>query len=101
MASAAWWRALVAEYHFLPHQLRMLTAAAEAWDPKEQPRARIEADGLTFTSKRRISDATATRMLQISRRDHVAAEARSLRHAAMMANWPWCQGDSGVTNRER
>jgi hypothetical protein len=33
--------------------------------------------------QRRISDATATRMLQISR-DHVAVEARWYRHAAMM-----------------
>lgn len=50
-ASAAWWRALVADYQFLPHQLRTLTAAAESWDRKEQARARIEAEGLTFTTK--------------------------------------------------
>ncbi|MCC7045027.1 MAG: hypothetical protein IT183_14270 [Acidobacteria bacterium] len=49
--SAAWWRGLMAEFAFAPHQIRTLTAAAESWDRKEQARARIEAEGLTFATK--------------------------------------------------
>jgi hypothetical protein len=80
-ASAAWWRALVAEYAFLPHQLRTLTAAAESWDRKEEARARVAAEG---------SRSRATPLASRSRtrpwRSSVTPGSRSCERCG---RWPW------------
>jgi P27 family predicted phage terminase small subunit len=46
-SSAEWWRGAVAIYDFEPHHLRLLQAAAEAWDRLQQAREAIARDGLT------------------------------------------------------
>ena len=44
----AWWAAVVEEHVLEPHQLRLLTVAAESWDRKEEARQAIQASGLVF-----------------------------------------------------
>jgi len=42
-----WWRQTVADYDLEPHHLKLLEAAADAWDRMAQARATVLADGLT------------------------------------------------------
>ncbi len=47
--AASWWRSVVADYDLEDHHLRLLQAAAEAWDRLQQARqALAEHGGLTF-----------------------------------------------------
>ncbi len=50
-ASRRWWSAICRQYVLADHQVRTLTAAAEAWDRKEQARERLTADGIVFLTK--------------------------------------------------
>ena len=46
----AWWRAVTSEYLLEPHHLRLLQAAAEAWDRAQGARQEVAAYGsLTIT----------------------------------------------------
>lgn len=48
--AAAWWREVLRDYDLEPHHLRLLQAAAEAWDRMQQARkALADHGGLTFT----------------------------------------------------
>lgn len=48
--AASWWRSVTAEYELEPHHLRLLQAAAEAWDRMQQARQALADHGsLTFT----------------------------------------------------
>ena len=49
--TAVWWRSVVADYELEQHHVRLLTAAAEAWDRAQAARAAIDANGLTFTDR--------------------------------------------------
>ena len=47
---AAWWRSVTRDYELEDHHLRLLQAAAEAWDRMQQAReALADHGGLTFT----------------------------------------------------
>jgi phage terminase small subunit len=46
-----WWRAIVSAYDFQPHHLRLLEAAAGAWDRAEQARETVQREGLTIATK--------------------------------------------------
>lgn len=43
-----WWRAIVEGYELEPHHIEILTAAAEAWDRKEEARALIAEEGIVI-----------------------------------------------------
>jgi P27 family predicted phage terminase small subunit len=43
-----WWRAVVEAYDLETHHLVILTAAAEAWDRKEQARGLIAEEGIVI-----------------------------------------------------
>lgn len=49
-STAEWWRGIVETYEVEPHMLRLLTAAAEAWDRSQEAREAIAEHGLTFMS---------------------------------------------------
>lgn len=46
-----WWQKIVEAYQFEEFELRLLTAAAEAWDRKEKAREAVEKDGLTYLDR--------------------------------------------------
>jgi phage terminase small subunit len=43
--TAAWWTLVLEDYDLQPHHIRLLTAAATAWDRADQAREAIELDG--------------------------------------------------------
>ena len=45
--AADWWRQTVAAYELEPHHLKLLEAAADAWDRLVAARAEVLRDGLT------------------------------------------------------
>jgi phage terminase small subunit len=49
--SQAWWRAVVADYEFGPHHLRLLEAAADAWERMVAARAVLQHEGLTVDTE--------------------------------------------------
>jgi P27 family predicted phage terminase small subunit len=49
--SQAWWRAIVADYELGPHHLRLLEAAADAWDRMTQAREVLQREGLTIATE--------------------------------------------------
>ena len=46
-----WWISVITEYALEPHHARLLTAAAESWDRKEQAREALKKYGLTYTDQ--------------------------------------------------
>ena len=50
-AMQAWWQAVVRDYELDPHHLRLLEAAADAWDRMVQAHEVLRAEGLTVTTK--------------------------------------------------
>jgi P27 family predicted phage terminase small subunit len=81
-----WWRAIVESYDLEPHHVEILTAAAEAWDRKEEARRLIAEEGLVIRNRSsvpmphpavQIEDAAAIRMAHLIRQiglDAVPAE---------------------------
>jgi phage terminase small subunit len=51
-ATKAWWIEIITTHRIERHQLRALTAAAEAWDLKEQAREILAKRGLTYEDDR-------------------------------------------------
>jgi P27 family predicted phage terminase small subunit len=47
-SAAQWWTSVVETYVLLPHHLKLLQLAAEAWDRCQQARKEIARDGLTI-----------------------------------------------------
>lgn len=45
-AAKRWWKCVVSEYRLEEHHLRLLTAAAEAWDRMNEARALVDRDGI-------------------------------------------------------
>ena len=46
--SKRWWRSVIEVHDLEPHHLAILTAAAEAWDRKEEARLIIEVEGIVI-----------------------------------------------------
>lgn len=46
--SKRWWRSVIEAYDLEPHHLAILTAAAEAWDRKEEARLIIAEEGVVI-----------------------------------------------------
>ena len=50
-ATRAWWRSVVREYKLEPHHLRLLQAAAEAWDRAVDAQSLLARDGLVIAGR--------------------------------------------------
>ncbi len=50
-ATRRWWEQITREFEVEEHNLRRLTAAAEAWDRYQQAREVLAKEGLTFIDK--------------------------------------------------
>jgi phage terminase small subunit len=50
-STAAWWRAVVADYELAEHHERLLTLAGEAWDRAVEAREAIAEYGTFFTDR--------------------------------------------------
>lgn len=46
-----WWDSVVDEFELSDHHLKLLQAAAEAWDEYQIARSAIQQHGMTFTDK--------------------------------------------------
>jgi P27 family predicted phage terminase small subunit len=71
----AWWRQVVADYDLDHHHLKLLEAAADAWDRMTMARAEVLADGITIPSAR----GTVVNPAVAVERDARAAFARLIR----------------------
>ena len=81
----AWWRAVLAEYDLGPSDLKLLQAAAEAWDRAQEARQIVERDGAYVRDRfdqlkshpavevERASRAQFEKLLRALRLDGVAA----------------------------
>lgn len=49
--TATWWRSVIRDYDLDPHHVKLLTAAAEAWDRCQQAREAIKKHGTTYTDR--------------------------------------------------
>lgn len=49
--TAAWWRAVVREYHVEEHHRRLLTAAAESWDRMTEAREALAEHGTVYVDR--------------------------------------------------
>jgi phage terminase small subunit len=79
-ATAAWWRAVVAEYELEAHHERLLTLAGEAWDRCVQAREVLATSGLTFLD--RFEQPKARPEVAIERDSRIAF-ARLVRELAL------------------
>lgn len=43
-----WWRLVTVDFELEPHHVKLLQAAAEAWDRTQQARQAVAQDGITF-----------------------------------------------------
>lgn len=50
-ATKRWWRTVTEEFDLEPHHLRLLQAAAEAWDRCQQARQILEREGVTYADR--------------------------------------------------
>lgn len=50
-ATRKWWSSVLEDYELAEHHVRLLTAAGEAWDRREQAREAIRKHGLTFLDR--------------------------------------------------
>jgi P27 family predicted phage terminase small subunit len=69
-----WWRSVLDAYYLEPHRVAILTAAAEAWDRKEQARLIIAEEGIVIRVGRgtpmphpavHVEDAAAMRFAKL------------------------------------
>jgi P27 family predicted phage terminase small subunit len=83
--SAAWWRSVVSDYSLEPHHLRLLQAAAEAWDRMQLAREAVASGGITFRAAN--GDLKANPAVAIER-DARVAFARLIRELDLDADPP-------------
>ena len=50
-ATRRWFRSVIAGYQLEPHHVKLLTAAAEAWDRLVEARKTIEDKGMFYTNR--------------------------------------------------
>jgi P27 family predicted phage terminase small subunit len=71
-----WWRAIMEGYDLEPHHIEILTAAAEAWDRKEEARRLIAEEGIVIRDRSgvqmthpavQVEDTAAVRMARLLR----------------------------------
>lgn len=79
-ATRRWWSSVVAEYELEPHHVRLLTAAAEAWDRYQAARVVIDRDGVSYIDR---FNAPRARPEVAVERDARLAFARLLRELAL------------------
>jgi phage terminase small subunit len=80
-----WWQRIVESYDFEDFELRLLTAAGEAWDRKEAARQAIEKQGLTYLDR---FQQPATRPEVAIERDSRLAFFRCMRQLALSEEPP-------------
>jgi hypothetical protein len=79
MKTREWWQMIIDAYEFQDFELRLLTAAGEAWDLKERAREVIEKQGLIYLDR---FGQPATRPEVAIERDSRLAFARVMRQLA-------------------
>ncbi len=80
-----WWRSVTSTYELEEHHVRLLTAAAEAWDRLQEARERVQADGAYLTD--RFGQIRAHPALAVERDSRIAF-ARILRELDLDAEPP-------------
>lgn len=97
-ATRRWFASVVRDYELEEHHVRLLTAAAEAWDRMVQAATVLNAAGLTFED--RFGQPRARPEVGIER-DSRLAFARLLRELALDAAVPEDPRPPGILGRER
>lgn len=80
-----WWRSVVAEYELEPHHLKVLEAAAGAWDRITEARERIAQDGAYVLDRFGVVKSHPAVIVE---RDAKATFARLLRELALDVSGP-------------
>jgi P27 family predicted phage terminase small subunit len=83
-ASQQWWRAIVADYELAPHHLRLLEAAADAWERMIQAREVLQREGIIAASEQGPRKHPAVTIEQDAR----LAFARMLRELDLDSDGP-------------
>jgi P27 family predicted phage terminase small subunit len=83
-AMQAWWKQVMTDYALDPHHLRLLEAAADAWDRMTQARDVLRDEGLTVTTAHGSKKHPAADI----ERDSRLAFARLLRELDLDADPP-------------
>jgi len=83
-AAKKWWSGVMADYEVEDHAVQTVTAAAEAWDRKEQARLILEKDGLTVECR----DGVKTHPCVAVERDARLAYLRAVRELCLSAEDP-------------
>ena len=83
-AARKWWSGVMADYLVEDHAIQTVTAAAEAWDRKEQARLILAKDGLTVDCR----DGLKTHPCVAVERDARLAYARLVRELCLSAEEP-------------
>jgi phage terminase small subunit len=96
--AANWWRQIVADYDLEAHHLKLLEAAADAWDRMAQARTTLLADGLVVVGgtglrahpcvavERDARAAFARLVRELDLDEPVAATAAYMRPPALRSN---------------
>ena len=99
--AADWWRQIVAAYELEPHHLKLLEAAADAWDRLVTARTEVLRDGITIESARGKRQNPAVSV----ERDARIAFSRIVRELdldePMLAPMPYMRPPALRSNRRR
>lgn len=80
-----WWSGVLEEFDLEPHDIRLLTLAAEAFDRGQQAREVVDSEGMTFTD--RFGQPKARPEINIERDSRIGF-ARLLRELALDIDGP-------------
>ena len=83
-AARKWWSGVMESYEVEDHVIQTVTAAAEAWDRKEQARLILAKDGLTVECR----DGLKTHPCVAVERDARLAYLRAVRELCLSAEDP-------------
>lgn len=84
-ATKRWWSGVLEEFDLEPHDIRLLTLAAEAFDRGQQAREVVDRDGMTFTD--RFGQPKARPEINIERDSRIGF-ARLLRELSLDIDGP-------------
>ncbi|RYG96203.1 MAG: hypothetical protein EON58_12600 [Alphaproteobacteria bacterium] len=84
-ATRRWFQGVLSDFDLEPHDIKLLTLAAEAWDRGQQAREIVDSEGLTFTD--RFGQPKARPELAIERDSRIGF-ARLLRELALDIDLP-------------
>ena len=79
-STAKWWQQVIDGFDLDHHHVRLLTAAAAAWDRYEQARQTLDSEGITYTDRHGTPRARPEVAVE---RDSRIAFARLLRELAL------------------